>query len=112
MDRKKLKEKRKRRVRKIISGSTKRPRLCIFVSLKNMYVQAIDDKKGNTVVSASLKEIKEKNNMEGAMKLGRLVAKKCVEKKIYEVVFDRGGRKYHGKVKSFAEGARKGGLKF
>ena len=96
----------------MISGSMERPRLCIFVSLKDIYVQAIDDKNGKTVASADLKEAKAKNNTEGAMKLGKLMAKKCLDKKISGVVFDRGGRKYHGKVKSFAEGAREGGLKF
>jgi len=112
MDRKNLREKRKRRIRKMISGSMERPRLCIFISLKDIYVQAIDDKKGNTIASADLKEAKAKNNLEGAMKLGKLIAKKCLDKKVSEIVFDRGGRKYHGKVKSFADGAREGGLKF
>jgi len=112
MDRKKLREKRRRRIRKMIFGSVKRPRLCIFISLKDIYVQAVDDKKGNTIVSADLKEAKAKNNIEGAMKLGKLTARKCLEKKISVVVFDRGGRKYHGKVKSFADGAKEGGLKF
>ena len=96
----------------MISGSLKRPRLCIFISLRDIYVQAVDDKKGSTIISADLKKAKAKNNIEGAMKLGKLIAKKCLEKKISEVVFDRGGRKYHGKVKSFADGAREGGLKF
>lgn len=96
----------------MISGSKERPRLCIFVSLKDIYVQAIDDKNGKTLVSADLKEAKAKNNIEGATKLGKLMAKKCLDKKVSEVVFDRGGRKYHGKVKSFADGAREGGLKF
>jgi large subunit ribosomal protein L18 len=112
MDRKKLREKRRRRIRKVISGSTERPRLCIFISLNNIYVQAIDDKNGRTIASSDLKEAKAKNNIEGAMKLGKLIAKKCSDKKVTEVVFDRGGRKYHGKVKSFADGAREGGLKF
>lgn len=89
-----------------------RPRLCIFISLKDIYVQAIDDNNGKTIVSADLKEAKAKNNIEGAMKLGKLMAKKCLDKKLTEVVFDRGGRKYHGKIKSFADGAREGGLKF
>ncbi len=112
MDRKKLREKRRRRIRKMILGSMDRPRLCIFISLKDIYVQAIDDNNGKTIVSADLKEAKAKNNIEGAMKLGKLMAKKCLDKKLTEVVFDRGGRKYHGKIKSFADGAREGGLKF
>lgn len=96
----------------MILGSMDRPRLCIFISLKDIYVQAIDDNNGKTIVSADLKEAKAKNNIEGAMKLGKLMAKKCLDKKLTEVVFDRGGRKYHGKIKSFADGAREGGLKF
>ncbi|MFA5777147.1 MAG: 50S ribosomal protein L18 [Parcubacteria group bacterium] len=112
IDRKKLREKRKRRIRAKIFGTAKRPRLCVFISLKKVYVQAIDDKKGNTIVSADLKEAKGKNNIEGLRKLGKVVAKKCIDKKISEVVFDRGGYKYHGKIKAFADSAREGGLKF
>ena len=112
IDRKKLREKRKRRIRAKIFGIAKKPRLCVFISLKDIYVQAIDDKAGKTIVSADLKEAKAKNNIEGAKKLGKLIAKKCQEKKISEIVFDRGGRKYHGKIKSFADSAREGGLKF
>jgi large subunit ribosomal protein L18 len=111
IDRKKLREKRKRRIRAKIVGTDKRPRLCVFISLKDIYVQAIDDKAGKTIISADLKEAKAKNNIEGSGKLGKLIAKKCMEKKISEVVFDRGGRKYHGKIKSLADGAREGGLK-
>ena len=112
IDRKKLREKRKRRIRAKISGTEKRPRLCVFVSLKGACVQVIDDKSGKTLVSAELKEAKAKNNIDGMMKLGKIIAKKCIDKKISEVVFDRGGRKYHGKIKAFADAAREGGLKF
>jgi len=112
IDRKKLREKRKRRIRAKVSGSAKRPRLCLFVSLKGAYAQAIDDNSGKTVISADIKEAKVKNNIAGLEILGKLMAKKCVEKKISEVVFDRSGRKYHGKIKSFADSAREGGLKF
>jgi len=112
IDRKKLREKRRRRVRAKIFGIAERPRLCAYISLKDIYVQAIDDKNGKTIVSADLKEAKAKNNIEGAEKLGKLIAKKCGDMKISEVVFDRGGRKYHGKIKALADGTREGGIKF
>jgi large subunit ribosomal protein L18 len=113
MDRNKLRQKRKRRVRSKIFGTAKIPRLCVFRSIKLIYVQIIDDMKGKTLVSASLSEIKKaKNNVPGAKELGKLVAKKCKDAKISEVVFDREGYKYHGKTKALAEGAREGGLKF
>lgn len=104
---------RKKRVRAKISGSTERPRLAVYKSLKSMYVQVIDDVKGKTLASASLAEIKKaKNDVSGAKEVGKLVAKKCEAKKIKEVIFDRAGYQYHGKVKALAEGAREGGLKF
>jgi len=77
-----------------------------------MYIQIIDDESGKTILSASLSEVSKKNNLEGAKKLGKLVAEKCKKAKIEEIVFDRGGYKYHGKVKAVAEEARKSGLKF
>ncbi len=108
-----LRLRRKKRVRSKISGTAKRPRLCVFRSLKNIYIQVIDDIKGKTLVSAKLSEIKKaRNNISGAKELGNLAAEKCKEAKISEVVFDRGGYKYHGKVKALADGAREGGLKF
>jgi large subunit ribosomal protein L18 len=104
---------RKRRIKAKIKGDSKKPRLCIFRSLKNISAQVIDDAKGVTLVFASPKEIKSaKSNLEGSQKVGELIAKKCLEKKITEVVFDRSGYKYHGNVKALAEGARTGGLKF
>ncbi|KKP80094.1 MAG: 50S ribosomal protein L18 [Candidatus Moranbacteria bacterium RIFOXYA12_FULL_35_19] len=104
---------RKKRIRAKVKGDSKTPRLAIFRSLKGISVQVIDDTKGATLVFGSLKEIKNAgNNLEGAKKLGILIAKKCVEKKISAVVYDRSGYKYHGKVKALAEGAREGGLKF
>lgn len=103
---------RKRRIRAKVVGSAKRPRLCIFRSLGKITAQVIDDSKGNTLISADTKKMKLKNDISGAGKLGEAVAKKCLENKIAEVVFDRAGYKYHGKVKSLADGARKGGLKF
>ena len=111
--RNKLRIHRKRRVRSKIKGTGKCPRLCVFRSIKNIYAQIIDDQKGKTVAAASLSDIKKaENTVAGAKELGKLIAKKCKEIKIETVVFDRGGYKYHGKVKSLAEGARESGLKF
>ena len=103
---------RNRRVRAKVSGTSEKPRLSIFKSLKSMYLQVIDDVAGKTLVSARLSETKGKNDVAGAEKLGELIAKKCQAKKIEQIVFDRSGFKYHGKIKAVAEGARKGGLKF
>ena len=104
---------RARRVRVKISGTAERPRLNIFRSLQSISVQLIDDENNSTLASANLSEIKSaKNTVEGAEKLGKLIAKKATDKKITEVVFDRVGYKYHGKVKAVAEGARSAGLKF
>lgn len=103
---------RNRRVRAKVSGTSEKPRLSIFKSLKSMYLQVIDDTVGKTIVSARLAETKAKNDVNGAEKLGELIAKKCQVKKIEQIVFDRSGFRYHGKIKAVAEGARKGGLKF
>ena len=103
------------RVRRKISGTSERPRLCVYRSNTNLYVQVIDDVAGNTLVSASTldKEIKTKHaNKEAAKELGLLIAKKAAAKKIKTVVFDRGGYVYHGVVKVLAEAAREGGLEF
>ena len=114
-DRKMERTRRHIRVRRKISGTAERPRLCIYRSNTNLYVQIIDDVAGNTIVSASTldKEIKTKHaNKEAAKELGTLIAKKAADKKIETVVFDRGGYIYHGVVKELAEAAREGGLKF
>ncbi len=104
---------RARRVRAKISGTASRPRLRVFRSLQSMSVQLIDDENQTTLASASLSDIKgAKNNVEGAKKIGEMIAKKASDKKITEIVFDRAGHKYHGKVKAIAEGARAAGLKF
>jgi large subunit ribosomal protein L18 len=103
---------RKKRIRAKVFGTAKRPRLSVFRSLKGIYAQVIDDAKGNTLISANVTETKKKNDIVGAKEVGKLVAKKCLEKKITEVVFDRSGYKYHGKIKALADGAREGGLKF
>lgn len=112
ISRNKLRLRRKKRVSAKIKGTAEKPRLAVFRSLHGMYAQAINDDKGATLVSASTKEAKTKNNIEGANKIGKLIAKKCLDKKIMKVVFDRAGYKYHGKVKALADGAREGGLKF
>jgi large subunit ribosomal protein L18 len=104
---------RKKRVRAKISGTAERPRLAVFKSLKSIYAQVIDDVAGKTLVSAKLAEIKKApNTIEGAKLVGKLVAEKCTALKIENVVFDRAGYQYHGKIKAIAEGAREGGLKF
>ena len=114
-DRKMERTRRHIRVRTKISGTAERPRLCIYRSNANLYVQVIDDVAGKTLVSASTldKEIKTKHaNKEAAKELGTLIAKKAQAKNIKTVVFDRGGYIYHGRVKALAEAAREGGLKF
>ncbi len=106
--------KRHERLRNNISGTAQRPRLNVFRSLNNIYAQIIDDVKGATLVSASSLELKETygGNKAAAKEVGKLVAQKATAAGISEVVFDRGGYLYHGRVKELAEGAREGGLKF
>ena len=114
-DRKMERTRRHVRVRRKVSGTADRPRLCVYRSNANLYVQIIDDVAANTLVAASTldKEIKTKHaNKEAAKELGTLIAKKAADKKIETVVFDRGGYIYHGVVKELAEAAREGGLKF
>ena len=101
--------KRHARVRKKISGTAARPRLNVFRSTKHIYAQLIDDVAGVTLASASSME---KGNKEAAKKVGMAIARKAQEKGISEIVFDRSGYIYHGRVKELAEGAREGGLKF
>ena len=107
--------KRHKRVRSKISGTPDRPRLNVFRSEQNIYAQIIDDVNGNTLCSASSVE-KDfgmyGGNCEAAKKVGNLVAERAAAKGISEVVFDRGGYVYHGRVAALAEGAREGGLKF
>lgn len=104
---------RKRRVRAKITGTTERPRLAVFKSLRGIYAQVIDDSIGKTLASAKLTDIKKSaNTIEGAKEVGKLVAEKCKALKISVVTYDRAGYKYHGKVKALAEGAREGGLQF
>ncbi len=104
------------RIRKKISGTAEKPRLAVFRSNKQIYVQLIDDLNGVTLLSASSKEkeiaAKTGKKIEQAAFVGKLLATKCKEKGIENVVFDRSGYKYHGRVKSLADAAREGGLKF
>lgn len=114
-DRKMERTRRHIRVRRKISGTAERPRLCVYRSNTNLYVQIIDDVAGKTLAQASTldKEIKTKHaNKEAAKEVGTLIAKRAAEKNIETVVFDRGGYIYHGVVKELAEAAREGGLKF
>ena len=114
-DRKMERSRRHIRVRRKVSGTAERPRLCVYRSNANIYAQIIDDVAGNTLVQASTldKEIKIKHaNKEAAKELGTLIAKRAADKKIKTVVFDRGGYIYHGVVKELAEAAREGGLEF
>ena len=107
--------KRHARVRSKISGTASCPRLDVFRSNSNIYAQLIDDKNGVTLAAASSNEKDfgiSGGNVEGARKVGKLIAERAAEKGITEVVFDRGGYIYHGRVKQLAEGAREGGLKF
>jgi large subunit ribosomal protein L18 len=107
--------KRHKRIRAKISGTAETPRLNVFRSEANIYAQVIDDSKGMTLVSASSldKEIEGYGgNKTAAEAVGKLVAKRALDKGIETVVFDRGGYLYHGRVKALAEGAREGGLKF
>jgi large subunit ribosomal protein L18 len=108
-----LRQKRHLRIRKTLIGTLERPRLSLYRSNKAIYVQLVDDVNGNTLVSARSQELNLKsNNLEAAEKLGELIAKKALEAQITEVVFDRAGYLYHGRVKALADSARKAGLKF
>jgi len=115
VDKKSSRERRHLRVRKRVFGTPERPRLSVYRSEKNIYAQIIDDINSITLVAASSieKEFAGKGgNKEGAKLVGELVAKKAIDKGITEVVFDRGGYIYHGRVQQLAEAAREAGLKF
>lgn len=110
-------QKRLRRHKKIrvkIKGTSSLPRFCVFKSIKHICAQLIDDDKGKTLLSASDLEFKKdkRKKIDTAKEIGKLIAKKSKELKIEKVVFDRGGYRYHGRIKAMAEGAREGGLKF
>ena len=109
---------RHQRVRKNVNGSSERPRMSVYRSLNHTYAQVIDDKEGVTLVSASSLEMSVKNNLtdkskkEIASLVGSLIAERAMDNGLKEGIFDRGGYKYHGRVKAVAEAARKGGLTF
>ena len=110
--------KRHARVRLKVKGTPSKPRLCVFRSLNHIYAQVIDDSQGHTLTSASTLDPEMKDGAVGKVKaakaelVGSLVAKRALSKGINQVVFDRGGYKYHGRVKALAEAARREGLKF
>ena len=127
LERQLKRQRRHRRVRAKIKGTDEVPRLCVFKSTKHIYTQLINDEKGETLIAASDSEIKKStgskvskqkkekkfiNEISKAYEVGKLTAQKAAKKEIKKVVFDRGGYKYHGKVKALAEGAREGGLQF
>jgi len=109
---------RHKRIRKKVFGTSDRPRLCVYKSLKYIYAQIIDDEKGHTLVAASSLEPEIKSRLsstksiEAAEYVGKVIAERAKEKGITKVVFDRGGYPYHGRVKALAEAARQAGLEF
>lgn len=109
-------KRRQARIREKIAGTPERPRLAVFRSGKHLYAQIIDDSKGVTIASASTldKDLKGKvgDTVAGAKKIGSVIAEKAKSKKIENVVFDRGGFQYHGRIKALADAAREAGLKF
>lgn len=111
-------KRRHRHVRKKLSGAAERPRLNVFRSLRHVYAQIIDDEVGHTLVSASTSETEVKKQIEGLNKtaqarvVGKVLAERALTRGVTRVVFDRGGYKYHGRVRALAEGSREGGLEF
>ncbi len=111
-------QRRHERVRRHVSGTSDRPRLCVFRSLKHIQAQVIDDTKGHTLAAASTldaevrSQLKDKDKSAQAGVVGEAIAKRALEAGVKQVVFDRGGYKYHGRVKSLADAARKAGLDF
>jgi large subunit ribosomal protein L18 len=103
-----------KRIRAKLSGTSERPRLNVYRSLNHIYAQIIDDLGGKTLVSASTRDAKKKvgGNVASAKEIGKVVAQKAKEKGITQVVFDRGGYLYHGRIKALADAAREAGLKF
>lgn len=118
VDRKEVRMKKHKRVRKNVFGTAERPRLAVFRSLNHMYAQVINDELGVTLAAASSLDPELKaagvagGNIDGASKVGELVAKRTLEKGISDVVFDRGGNLYHGRIAAVAEAAREAGLNF
>lgn len=114
-DSRKLRVVRHRRVRNKVNGTARRPRLCVFRSLKGIYAQVIDDARGHTVAYASSQEIPASAatpKISASSAVGRLVAERAIAAGVTTVVFDRGGYRFHGRVKALADAAREGGLVF
>jgi len=116
-DKKLARQKRHRRIRNKISGTSTTPRLCVYKSLHHIYAQLINDEEGVTLTAAStlekeLQDLKSKTNLEAAKRVGQRIAEKAQAKGIKTVVFDRNGYKYHGCIAVLAEAAREGGLEF
>jgi len=113
-EKRQAKIKRRKRVRSKIFGTAEIPRLSLYKSNKGLFIQLINDEAGNTLASASDKEVEAsgKNKTFVAHEIGKLIAKKALEKDIKKIIFDKGSYKYHGRVKAAADGAREGGLKF
>ena len=116
-DRRRARAKRHKRVRARVVGSSEKPRLCVYRSLKHIYVQAVDDLSGSTLASASSVELSGKGkrttgNVTTAKEIGELIANRLKEKGLERAVFDRGGYLYHGRVKALADAARSAGMKF
>ncbi len=110
---------RHRRIRKKISGDAQRPRLCVFRSARHIYAQAVDDDTGQTLAAASTRDKAVRDglksspgNKESAGKVGQVIAQRLVELGVQRVVFDRGGHRFHGRIKALAESAREAGLEF
>lgn len=116
LDKNAVRKKRHARVRAKLSGTSTRPRLNVFRSNKHIYAQIIDDMNGVTLASASTLDkdfnLESSSNVEAAQKVGELVAKRAVEKGITDVIFDRGGYLYHGRIQALADAARENGLQF
>lgn len=118
LDRKTVRDRIHKRIRKKVAGTAARPRLCVHFSGKHVYAQVVDDDAGKTLIAAATTEkavlgkSKAASNRAGAEVVGKTIAERAKAKKIDNVVFDRGGFIYHGKVKALADAAREGGLKF
>ena len=111
-DKKLNRSRRHRKVRAKISGTSSRPRIAVFKSNQYIYAQVVDDESGKTLLSVSDMEVKKGKKSEKALKIGEALAAQMKEKGLLEAVFDRGGFKFHGRVKSVADGLRSGGIKF
>jgi large subunit ribosomal protein L18 len=116
-DKKASRDKRHRRIRRKVAGTAAVPRLCVHITLHHIYAQVIDDEKGVTLAAAStlersLAQLPSRTNVDAAKEVGQAIANKAAASGITQVVFDRGGRKYHGRVMAFADAARAQGLEF